>query len=74
MNEPARPLPPLRQQLQQALNDNQIEIAKRGLAGIDKMKEKTLKQAAERGIVGVEEIVETGANFIKAILVRSLSK
>lgn len=74
MNEPTRRTVPLREQLQEALNQNQIQIAKRGVEGIDELQAKVLKQCEARGLTGMEQITQTGADFLKALLIRGISK
>jgi len=72
-NEPAR-VRPIREQLQAAVNENTVQIVERGMGGIDKAKAQALAAFERRGIAGMEEIAETAANFLKAVLVRGVSK
>jgi hypothetical protein len=75
---PADPQPlrrkPLREQLQQFANDQLIDMAEKGFAEIDARKARMVKKLQDKGITGMEEIADTGAALLKALIARGVSK
>jgi len=71
---PARRVKPLREQLHEAVNSQLTDMAERGFAEIDNGKNKLLAKLEQRGVTGMEQIADTGAQFIKALIARGISK
>lgn len=71
---PAKRTKPLREQLHEVVNDQLVDMAEKGFHHIDRGKDLIVKKLESKGITGMEQIAETGANFLKALIARGISK
>lgn len=68
-------LKPLRETLQEAVNRQTVKIAREGVAGIDTLKQRALKEIARRyGITELDAVADSLADTAKRLLIRGLSK
>lgn len=65
---------PVREQLHQAVNTNLTALVENGFKDIDRGKRRLVRKLAKKGITGVDELADTGANLLKALILRGISK
>lgn len=64
----------LREIAQEAVNEQTTHLAEEGFKDIDRLKRHAITRLKRNGIVGMEQIADAGADLVKALLARGLSK
>lgn len=75
---PSPPAPerqkPIREQIHTAVNEYTTRMVSDAFKEIDAGKDHLVKKLEERGITGMEDAAAAGAQLVKALLLRGISK